>query len=241
MRWPRRGKPRLLPQLRAASMAASFPVAEIGRAERNKRDKRERLIRAARELFRTKGFEATTTGEIAEAAAVSKGTLFFHAKSKEALLVMMFQEEVGQAIDRAFAKVPDAPFIDQLVYVFEVMLRQNLHDLELARIFVKELAFVRGERQGIDVVMEHLFGKLGALIERAKDRGEVARDIDSALLGYNLFALYFVFLMLWLGEDPPAVPRRRPSLREILELQISGVLNSPLKRRPTTKPVTSNQ
>ena len=222
-------------------MASSAAVVEIGRAERNKRDKRERLIRAARELFRTKGFEATTTSEIAERADVAKGTLFFHAKSKEALLVMMFQEGVGEAIELAFEKVPDAPFIDQIMHVFETMLRQNERDLGLARVFVKELAFVRGERHGIDLVMEGLFDKLGGLIERAKNRGEIAPEVDSPLLSHNLFALYFVFLMLWLGEDTPAVPRRRPSLRETLELQISGVLNSALKRRPTTKPITSNQ
>jgi len=204
-------------------MSASAAVVEIGRAERNKRDKRERLIRAARELFLTKGFEATTTGEIAERAEVAKGTLFFHAKSKEALLVMMFQEEVGDAINRAFSDLPDAPFIEQLMHVFEVMLHQNLRDLALARIFVKELAFVSGERHGIDIVMTGLFEKLSGLIERARDNGEVRRDIDSALLGYNLFALYFVFLMLWLGSGALSPEDRRPSLRQMLQLQLSGV------------------
>jgi TetR/AcrR family transcriptional regulator, cholesterol catabolism regulator len=208
-------------------MSASAAVVEIGRAERNKRDKRERLIRAARELFQTKGFAATTTSEIAERADVAKGTLFFHAKSKEALLVMMFQEEVGVAIQRAFASVPDLPFIEQLMHVFGVMLRQNQRDLGLARIFVKELAFVRGERHGIDLVMEGFFDQLKSLIEKAKDRGEIARATDSALLSYNLFALYFVFLMLWLGSDAPAPEGRRPSLRQMLELQLGGVSATP--------------
>jgi AcrR family transcriptional regulator len=216
-------------------MSASATVIEIGRAARNKRDKRERLIRAARELFQTKGFEATTTGEIAELAAVAKGTLFFHAKSKEALLVMMFQEEVGDAIDRAFTDVPDAPFIDQLMQVFEVMLHQNLRDLSLARIFVKELAFVSGERHGIDIVMAGLFEKLGVLIERAKEHREVARAVDSALLGYNLFALYFVFLMLWLGSGAQSPEDRRPSLRQMLELQLSGVADSAAAPRSNRK------
>jgi AcrR family transcriptional regulator len=216
-------------------MSASAAVAEIGRAERNKRDKRERLIRAARELFRTKGFEATTTSEIAAAADVAKGTLFFHAKSKEALLVMMFQEEVGDAIERAFAEIPAAPFLDQLVHVFDMMLRQNLRDVGLARIFVKELAFVSGERHGIDLVMKGLFEKLGTLIERAKNNGEVAKEIDSALLGYNLFALYFVFLMLWLGSGAQSPEERRPSLRQMLELQLRGVSGPPTTLRSNRK------
>src|SRR5437773_8537171 len=100
-------------------------VVELGRAERSKREKRERLIHAARRLFQTKGFAATTTAEIAELADVGKGTLFFHAKSKEALLVMMFQEDVGESVERAFGRVPKAPLIDQLMHVFGVMLKQN--------------------------------------------------------------------------------------------------------------------
>lgn len=205
-------------------MTRSAAVVEVGRAERSKRDKRERLIRAARELFQTKGFEATTTSEIAELADVGKGTLFFHAKSKEALLVMMFQEDVGKAIDRAFAHVPKAPLIDQLMHVFDVMLKQNQRNLGLARVFVKELAFIRGERQGVDAVMGGLFQKLGGLIESAKDRGEVAGDVDSGLLGGNLFALYFTFMMLWLGSGEPLPEGRRPSLREMLELQLKGAI-----------------
>ena len=216
-------------------MAGSAQVAELGRAARSKRDKRERLIRAARELFRRKGFEATTTSEIAELADVAKGTLFFHAKSKEELLVMMFQEEVGAAIRRAFAKVPAAPFLDQLMHVFGVMLRQNQRDLGLARIFVKELAFVRGDRHGIDLVMQDLFGKLSGLIERAKDNREIARGIDSSLLSYNLFGLYFVFLVLWLGGGAGSPESQRPSLRQIFELQLNAVSAPSNQRRRERK------
>jgi AcrR family transcriptional regulator len=210
-------------------------VVEIGRAERNKRDKRERLIRAARELFQTKGFMAATTSEIAELADVAKGTLFFHAKSKEALLVMMFQEQVGDAIRRAFAKVPDAPFIDRLMHVFGVMLRQNQRAVALARIFVKELAFVRGDRHGVEVVMDGLFDRLGGLIERAKEKGEIAKSTDSALLAHNLFALYFVFLMLWLGSGARAPEERHPTLRQMLELQLGACANSPSTERVNRK------
>ncbi len=183
----------------------------------------------------TKGFAATTTGEIAELADVAKGTLFFHAKSKEALLVMMFQEEVGAAIRRAFSNVPDAPFIEQLMHVFGIMLRQNQRDLGLARIFVKEMAFVRGDRHGVDVVMDDLFARLGDLIERAKDRREVARTVDSAVFAYNLFALYFAFLVLWLGSGAPSPQRQHPSLREIIGLQLGVVSASVAKPRSTGK------
>src|SRR5712691_3389600 len=90
----------------AVAPASRTVVADIGRAARSKLDKYERIKRAARELFRRKGFHETTTSEIATLADVAKGTVFFHAGTKESLLVMFFQEDVGRSIDHAFATVP---------------------------------------------------------------------------------------------------------------------------------------
>ena len=116
----------------------------------------------------------------------------------------------------------------------EIMLRQNQRDLGRARIFVKELAFVRGERHGIDLVMDDLSGRLGNLIEDAKARGEVAREIDPEIFAYNLFALYFAFLVLWLGGGAPSLERQHPSLRQIIELQL-GVVSASAAKRSTGK------
>jgi AcrR family transcriptional regulator len=198
----------------------SAAVVELNRTERSKREKRERIVRAARRLFLSKGFHATTTSEIAELADVAKGTLFFHANSKEALLVMMFQEEVGRSIDRAFSKVPKGALIDQLTQVFDIMLKDNQRNIGLARIFAKELAFVHGENKGIDTVMATIFEKLDRLLADAKKREELPADIDLALLAHNLFALYFTFMLRWLGSGEPTPDHRQPSLRQILEMHL---------------------
>lgn len=208
-------------------MAAAGNLQAVGRAERNKRDKRQRIVTAARELFRTKGFEQTTTGEIAELADVAKGTLFFHARSKDELLVMVFQEEVGKTIDRAFATVPEAaPFLDQAMHVLDAIQRQNQRELELARIFARELAFVKGDHHGIDAVTDDFFSRMSVLIEQAQRRGELQRSLDPYLLAYNIFALHFSFLIVWLGSRLPRPDPTKPSLREMLELQLAGLLET---------------
>jgi len=204
-------------------MAASAAIVEIGRAERNKRDKHERIIRAARTLFRRDGFERATTSEIAELADVGKGTLFVYARTKEELLVMVFQEEIGRTIERAFATVANAPLLDQLMHVFGVMIEENRRDFELARVFVKEIGFIRGDRHGVDAVMARIFERMSVLIERAQRRGELERSLDPELLAYNLFALYYSFLVIWLGGSTPLPDSKRPSLRQMLELQLKGV------------------
>jgi AcrR family transcriptional regulator len=215
--------------------AAAGIVGIVGRAERNKRDKRARLIAAARELFRTKGFEQTTTSEIADRADVGKGTLFFHARSKDELLVMVFQEDMGRTINRAFATVPNAPLLDQAMHVFNAMLKQNQRELELARIFVRELAFVKGDHHGIDVVMEAFFSRMSVLIVQAQGRGEIRASVDPALLAYNMFALHFSFLVVWLGTGLRAPDPSKPSMRQMLELQLLGLMKSPRTVRPRSR------
>jgi AcrR family transcriptional regulator len=56
------------------------------RWERRRERTHGRLLHAAEQLFRTRGFDATTVEEIAAAADVAKGTFFNYFSSKETLL-----------------------------------------------------------------------------------------------------------------------------------------------------------
>src|SRR5208337_5681438 len=96
--------------------------ASPSRLERSKRDKLERIKRAARKLFARKGFEATTTREIAAAADIGAGTLFLYAGTKEDLLVLIFREEIGRIVNRAFATMPTRPILDQALHLFGAMI-----------------------------------------------------------------------------------------------------------------------
>lgn len=60
---------------------------------------RQRIRESAQDLFRTQGFDATTTRGIAQAAGIAVGTLFNYYPSKEALAL----EFVGDALDEAEA------------------------------------------------------------------------------------------------------------------------------------------
>lgn len=65
----------------------SQPDAPSGSAtyRRAPEQKRIALVEAARDLFSTRGFDATSTLQIAKLAGVSEGTLFHHFGSKRAL------------------------------------------------------------------------------------------------------------------------------------------------------------
>ncbi|MGH7593555.1 MAG: TetR/AcrR family transcriptional regulator [Gemmatimonadales bacterium] len=53
---------------------------------------RDRLLEAARELFTTTGYHATTTPMLAKRAGVAEGTIYRHFPSKHALLNAAYQE-----------------------------------------------------------------------------------------------------------------------------------------------------
>jgi AcrR family transcriptional regulator len=57
------------------------------RKEREKEQRREAIIDAAEKVFFKKGFTSATMDEIADAAELSKGTLYLYYKSKEDLLL----------------------------------------------------------------------------------------------------------------------------------------------------------
>src|SRR5262245_14517405 len=58
---------------------------------------RERIEAAALELFRTRGFEATTTRDIAKQAEIAVGTLFNYFTAKEAIVIAMPEEGLAKA------------------------------------------------------------------------------------------------------------------------------------------------
>lgn len=100
-----------------ANDATNVSAPRVGRRERNKQEKLVRIVGAARQLFRDRGFAETTTQQIAEAADIGTGTLFLYARSKEDLLVLVFSDEMLETARAAFANAdPDAPLLDQLMH-----------------------------------------------------------------------------------------------------------------------------
>jgi AcrR family transcriptional regulator len=99
--------------------------------ERDDGNRRQALLTAAAQLFRRKGFAATTTRDIAAAAGMQSGSPFYHFKSKEALLYAVMEEGMHSALERQRAAVvapgqaelPPAAQLHTLVRAhFEVLL-----------------------------------------------------------------------------------------------------------------------
>src|SRR5215475_14569856 len=89
-------------------------------AKLSSEDRRAAIIKAVRRMFAEKGFDGTTTRELADAAGVSEALLFKHFPNKEALFTAMqhaccTEEDLG-IFERIKALEPSASTLVLLVH-----------------------------------------------------------------------------------------------------------------------------
>ena len=82
--------------------------------------RKEAIAVAAAELFAEKGFNETTTAEVAERARVAQGTLFYHFKTKGNILLEVFESIMARYQAGMEAAVNDA---DSGLSAVEALLR----------------------------------------------------------------------------------------------------------------------
>jgi AcrR family transcriptional regulator len=195
-------------------------VGEMGRADDNKRDKLDRIMRAARSLFQRRGFQGTTMDAVAAEAGVSKGALFFHVGSKAGLVDRIFAADFQTWVEEAFATTAGGHVLDELVDAYRRLLLTMCARPELTRVYMT----VVGASDDVFDAMAHLFDATSGLLATAVLRGELVDGIDLHQLSYNLWALYFVEQHRWL-LDPPADPdRARDRLTAVFATQLAGFL-----------------
>jgi AcrR family transcriptional regulator len=210
------------------------PVAGEGLRERNKREKRARIERAARELFERKGFEAATAREIAARARVGLGTLFLYARDKRELLFLVFADESRRLFaeaERAVAARPRAGLVDALMELFGRFLAFYAERPDLAAALLREFFFRPYEPERLGGLSREYAERVAALVERARERGELRADVPVAAAAHALFAHYAYWTQAWLGSRAIARAEAEARLRQALSLQIDGLRPAAARRR----------
>jgi AcrR family transcriptional regulator len=222
--------------MRGDAAAGPNSRARPDRRELAKADKLARIVAAATKLFDERGFEATTTAAITDAAGIGAGTLFLYVASKDDLLVLVFREELSRIWDDAFASVKArGTLLDQLTKLFGHVIAVHEQDPALTRAFLKELMFVsEAERAGVVEFMDRWLDRLASLLSAAQQRGALSPDVSPRALANNLWSLYFHTLQCRYGGylSAGALPRR---LKEAIELQLRGLVPTKARRAAVTK------
>ena len=110
---------------KTAARAAKRPASRRGgkRAEQ-KEAVQKRIVDAALALFQSKGFDQTTTRQIAQKAKLAEGTIFNYFETKEDIALYFLQLEVDHAIAtvRGTPRLRRAPLEEKLFALVEAQL-----------------------------------------------------------------------------------------------------------------------
>ena len=114
----------------------------VGRRERNKQAKLERITAAASELFAEHGVDEVTTQQIAEKADIGTGTLFLYAKTKGELLLLVQNTAYAAALEQGRAAAEAVPdVLDAVLAIVEPIVHCNRAQIENGRTYLREMVF----------------------------------------------------------------------------------------------------
>jgi len=184
-----------------ATRRASRPPT--GRRERRRAEMRERLFRAALELFAERGFLETTVEDITEAADVGKGTFFNYFPTKEHVLATLGAERLA-VIERAYSRAQAGPVLPALKEMaIEVVGHYSENAALLRAIYAAHASCepVRRELMKRLHTGRHLLTEIYAL---AQKRGEIPSDRSPEELARLTQIVFLGVILAWaLNPDSP--------------------------------------
>jgi len=136
---------------------------------------RARLLEVGWRLFAERGFEATSTSTLLAEAGVSKGALYHHFSSKQALFEAIFEHVAEQSIARALRRPLDASTASQIDVLIEGALRWLTESRrpEFSRILLEDGPRVLGYQRARDLEAKYSLGLMVRGLERAAQAGEI--------------------------------------------------------------------
>ena len=172
------------------------------RRDQQKRETREVIRGAARTLFDSDGFEATTIRDIATKAGVGVGTVHLHFQDKETLLLESLIDDLAENDRKAWASMPrDAPVKEQLLHLVKWGYGAWTRRPSLSRIILRRMVLSQTpELDRLRQLDDGVVVRIAELLKEAQERDEVRPDVDAALATKAIFSFYLTSSLGWLGR-----------------------------------------
>jgi AcrR family transcriptional regulator len=196
--------------------------AAVRRPRRPAAERRRQILAAARTLFAERGFDATTTRDLAATADINDALIYRYFPDKHAILAALVDEAIGvfQALPKPpeEAALPLESLLELLGTGFVDTIRANL---DLVTILIGERQALAGDTRFVEFV-DDAATRLGRLIDaaaggRADGQGYLtARAYFGALIA-------FVLLQDQLGLDSIRPVEAADYVRHLARVTVRGI------------------
>jgi TetR/AcrR family transcriptional regulator, fatty acid metabolism regulator protein len=170
--------------------------------------KRDAILRAAIDVFAERGYFNAQVADVARAAGVAAGTVYLYFRSKDDLLVSIFERTVTDGLSQGRAAVADirdpAERLRRFAHLHLAMLGR---DRNLAIVFQVELRqSVKFMERFSSTLLRDYLGQIRAAIEDGQKSGLFRRDVKATTVAKMFFGALDEMATNWI------LSRRRHNL-----------------------------
>ena len=195
----------------------------MGERSTGSEEKRRQILDAAVRVFARKGFHTCRVADIAEEAGVAHGLLYHYFTSKDEVLEAVFRENWSVLVERVEAvEASGESAREQLRHVAAIVLRTWLHQPDVVRVVVREIARSPELQQRIGELVKPI-DAIRRIIERGQQTGEFRSDLDPVVAGTIFYGGIDELLTAWvLGTIPGTPDDVAAAERQLVEVMNAG-------------------
>src|SRR5947208_626335 len=182
----------------------------------------DRVRAAALRLFNEKGYHATSMRDIASEVGINKGSLYSYIRSKEDLLIPVFEQAMAVLLAQIEQITADGGLrptqrLERAIHAHVIAVADNLDVLtvylsEWRQLAAESLTTVRGHREGYAALFLQI-------LEDGVASGEF-RSIDTRIVMLGMIGMCN-YLFRWYRPDGRLVPDQIAD--ELIEMVMQGV------------------
>ena len=201
------GRPSSTPTLDRALVAEELAHPPgLGRRERRAAETRVRLFRCALQLFAERGFPNVTVEDITQAADVGKGTFFNYFESKDHVLGVMAEIQLGKVAEAlALAGEGKRSIHSVLHHLFLRAAEEPGRSPDLARTLIS--SFLANEAVRVIIRREMSKGRkmVAQIVAAGQKNGEIDPRIKKEKLAIQLLQTFMGTVLFWSLHEKPAL------------------------------------
>lgn len=170
---------------------------------KSNKPKYQQIIEAAVKVIAENGYHASQVSKIAKEAGVADGTIYLYFKNKEDVLVSVFEEKMGQFIDKIAKETSKQENADtKLKTLIEMHFSQLEENPNLAIVTQLELRQSNYSlRLQINNVLKAYLNIIDEVIEEGMKEKDFRPDINPSLVRQMIFGTLDEVVTNWVMKD----------------------------------------
>lgn len=164
---------------------------------------KQRLFEATLELAGTKGLVGLTVDDVAAAAGVAKGTVYYNFGSKDGLIDALLRYGVGLLADRLRAASGDADPVANLESLVDTGLEFCAEYRGFSQILVSEMWRTPGQwAETLTLLREDVVSIVKEQLRRVEEAGRLPDGVEVSTAAAGLFGTLLVVALDWQVFQP---------------------------------------